>query len=76
MHLLMLLVTVCWASNIIAGKEALTGIRRIGAGAIARAGRGIIFTLCGFSPVAACAACNCRRGNGSFCWPWRRVGLP
>lgn len=25
MHLLMLLVTVCWASNIIAGKEALTG---------------------------------------------------
>jgi drug/metabolite transporter (DMT)-like permease len=25
MHLLMLLVTVCWASNIIAGKQALTG---------------------------------------------------
>ena len=25
MHLLMLFVTVCWASNIIAGKEALTG---------------------------------------------------
>jgi drug/metabolite transporter (DMT)-like permease len=46
MHLLMLLVTVCWASNIIAGKEALTGfgalalaqLRVLGAAAIFLAG--------------------------------------
>ena len=75
MHLLMLLVTVCWASNIIAGKEALTRFRRPGAGAIARAGCGEQFSSSAFWPVAECAACNCRSGNGSSWWPWRRVAI-
>jgi drug/metabolite transporter (DMT)-like permease len=46
MYLLMLLVTVCWASNIIAGKEALTGF---GAQALAQLrvlGAAVIFVVC------------------------------
>jgi len=47
MHLLMLLVTVCWASNIIAGKEALTGFGALALAQLRVLGTALIF-LTGF----------------------------
>ena len=46
MHLLMLLVTVCWASNIIAGKEALTGFGPLALAQVRVLGVAIIYALC------------------------------
>ena len=46
MHLLMLLVTVCWASNIIAGKEALTGFGALALAQLRVLGAAIIFVIC------------------------------
>ena len=45
MHLLMLLVTVCWASNIIAGKEALTGFSALALAQLRVLGAAIIFAI-------------------------------
>ena len=45
MHLLMLLVTVCWASNIIAGKEALTGFGALALAQLRVLGAAIIFVI-------------------------------
>ncbi len=46
MHLLMLLVTFCWASNIIAGKEALTGFGSVALAQVRVLCVAIIFALC------------------------------
>ena len=46
MHLLMLMVTVCWASNIIAGKEALTGFGALALAQLRVLGAAIIFAIC------------------------------
>jgi len=46
MHLLMLLVTVCWASNIIAGKEALTGFGALALAQLRVLGAAIVFVIC------------------------------
>lgn len=45
MHFLMLLVTVCWASNIIAGKEALTGFGALALAQLRVLGAAIIFVI-------------------------------
>ena len=45
MHFLMLLVTVCWASNIIAGKEALTGFSALALAQLRVLGAAIIFAI-------------------------------
>ena len=45
MHLLMLLVTVCWASNIIAGKEALTGFGALALAQLRVLGAAAIFVI-------------------------------
>jgi len=45
MHLLMLLVTVCWASNIIAAKEALTGFGATALAQLRVLGTAIIFAV-------------------------------
>lgn len=45
MHLLMLFVTVCWASNIIAGKEALTGFGALALAQLRVLGAAIIFGI-------------------------------
>ena len=45
MHLLMLMVTVCWASNIIAGKEALTGFGPLALAQLRVLGASIIFVI-------------------------------
>jgi len=45
MHLLMLLVTVCWASNIIAGKQALTGFTPLALAQLRVSGAAIIFLV-------------------------------
>jgi drug/metabolite transporter (DMT)-like permease len=45
MHLLMLLVTVCWASNIIAGKEALTGFGALALAQLRVLGAAAIFAV-------------------------------
>jgi drug/metabolite transporter (DMT)-like permease len=45
MHLLMLLVTVCWASNIIAGKEALTGFGALALAQLRLLGTAIIYVI-------------------------------
>jgi drug/metabolite transporter (DMT)-like permease len=45
MHLLMLLVTVCWASNIIAGKEALTGFGALALAQLRVLGAATIFVI-------------------------------
>jgi drug/metabolite transporter (DMT)-like permease len=46
MHLLMLMVTVCWASNIIAGKQALTGFGALALAQLRVLGAAIIFLIC------------------------------
>ena len=43
MHLIMLLVTVCWASNIIAGKQALTGFGPLALAQLRVSGAAIIY---------------------------------
>ncbi|MGD0224004.1 MAG: DMT family transporter [Terriglobia bacterium] len=45
MHLLMLMVVVCWASNIIAGKEALTGFTPMALAQLRVLGAAIIFVI-------------------------------
>lgn len=45
MHLLMLLVVVCWASNIIAGKEALTGFGALALAQLRVLGAAIIYLI-------------------------------
>ena len=45
MHLLMLLVTVCWASNIIAGKEALTGFGALALAQLRVLGAAMIYVI-------------------------------
>lgn len=45
MHLLMLLVIVCWASNIIAGKEALTGFDALALAQLRVLGAAIIYIV-------------------------------
>ena len=45
MHLLMLVVTVCWASNIIAGKEALTGFGALALAQLRVLGAAIIYAI-------------------------------
>jgi drug/metabolite transporter (DMT)-like permease len=45
MHLLMLMVTVCWASNIIAGKEALTGFGALALAQLRVVGATIVFVI-------------------------------
>jgi len=45
MHLLMLLVVVCWASNIIAGKEGLTGFAVLALAQLRVLGAAIIFAI-------------------------------
>jgi len=46
MHLLMVLVTVCWASNIIAGKQALTGFGALALAQLRVLGSALIFVIC------------------------------
>ena len=76
MHLLMLLVVVCWASNIIAGKEALTGFGALALAQLRVLGAAVIYAFCvsGHRPNAPPAIVA--RGNGSSWWRWRRVALP
>lgn len=65
LHLLMLFVTVCWASNIIAGKQALTGF---GALALAQArmlGAGIIYAAL-FVPAGMIRRRQFSRGKKLF----------
>ncbi len=45
MHLLMLLVVVCWASNIIAGKQALTGFSALALAQLRVLGSAVIFII-------------------------------
>ena len=45
MHFLMLTVVVCWASNIIAGKEALTGFDPLALAQLRVLGSAIIFAV-------------------------------
>ncbi len=45
MHLLMLLVVVCWSSNIIAGKKALTGFAALSVAQLRVLGAAVIFLL-------------------------------
>ncbi len=45
MHLLMLLVVVCWSSNIIAGKEGLTGFGPLSLAQLRVLGTAVIFLL-------------------------------
>ena len=45
MHLLMLFVVVCWASNIIAGKEALTGLTPLALAQLRVLGAAIIYVI-------------------------------
>ncbi len=45
MHLLMLLVVVCWASNIIAGKQALTGFSALALAQLRVLGSAILFLI-------------------------------
>jgi drug/metabolite transporter (DMT)-like permease len=45
MHLLMLLATFCWAANIIAAKEALTGFSAMALAALRIAGAALLFAL-------------------------------
>jgi len=52
MHLLMLFVTVCWASNIIAGKQALTGFSALALAELRMLGSAIIFSAL-FMPAGA-----------------------
>jgi drug/metabolite transporter (DMT)-like permease len=46
MHLVMLLVTVCWASNIIAGKEALTGFGSLALAQLRVLGTAVVYVIC------------------------------
>ncbi len=70
MHLLMLLVTFCWASNIIAGKEALTGFGSVALAQVRVLCVAIIFALC-FLPRVECAAFTCHGASGCFLRRWR-----
>jgi drug/metabolite transporter (DMT)-like permease len=45
MHLLMLLVVVCWASNIIAGKQALTGFSALALAQLRVLGSAVLFLI-------------------------------
>ena len=45
MHLAMLLVTFCWASNIVAGKEALTGFGSLALAQLRVLGAALVFAL-------------------------------
>lgn len=45
MHLAMLLVTVCWATNIIAGKEALTGFGPLALAQLRVLGAALVFAI-------------------------------
>jgi drug/metabolite transporter (DMT)-like permease len=45
MHLLMLLVVVCWASNIIAGKQALTGFSALALAQLRILGSAVLFLI-------------------------------
>jgi drug/metabolite transporter (DMT)-like permease len=45
MHLVMLLVTVCWASNIIAGKEALSGFDSLALAQLRVLGTAVIYAI-------------------------------
>lgn len=45
MHLAMLLVTFCWASNIVAGKEALTGFGSLALAQLRVSGAALVFAL-------------------------------
>jgi drug/metabolite transporter (DMT)-like permease len=49
MHLVMLLVTVCWASNIIAGKEALSGFDSLALAQLRVTGTAVIYAICFFA---------------------------
>ncbi len=62
MHLLMLFVTVCWASNIIAGKQALTGFSALALAELRMLGAAIIFSAL-FVPVAAQRRCRFSGGK-------------
>jgi drug/metabolite transporter (DMT)-like permease len=46
MHFVMLLVTVCWASNIIAGKEALTGLSALALAQLRVGGTAVVYAGC------------------------------
>jgi drug/metabolite transporter (DMT)-like permease len=46
MHFVMLLVTVCWASNIIAGKQALTGFDSLALAQLRVLGAAVIYAIC------------------------------
>ncbi|MBZ5670306.1 MAG: DMT family transporter [Acidobacteriia bacterium] len=46
LHFVMLLVTVCWASNIIAGKEALTGFDSLALAQLRVLGTAVIYAIC------------------------------
>jgi len=46
MHWVMLLVTVCWASNIIAGKEALTGFGPLALAQLRVLGTAVVYAIC------------------------------
>jgi drug/metabolite transporter (DMT)-like permease len=46
LHFVMLLVTVCWASNIIAGKEALTGFGSLALAQLRVLGTALIYAIC------------------------------
>lgn len=49
LHLVMLLVTVCWASNIIAGKQALTGFSSLALAQLRVLGTAVVFAICFFA---------------------------
>ena len=71
MHLLMLLVTVCWAINIIAGKMALTGFNVLALAQLRMLATAVSLPA-PTRPTAVPARCGGRRENGPFWWQWRQ----
>jgi drug/metabolite transporter (DMT)-like permease len=73
MHLLMLLVTVCWASNIIAGKDALTGFGPMALADLRILGTAVTYIICflaagkarGLNLMPRLRAVDGRRDGGS-----------
>lgn len=74
MHLLMLMVVVCWASNIIAGKEALTGFSALALAQLRVLGAGMIFVV-GFLATGRMRRLRLSRRKGLFLVAMAATGI-
>ena len=70
MHLLMLIATFCWATNIIAGKEALRGFGALVLAQMRVSGAAVIYALL-FVAFARRSSLGGRRANGRLSGLWR-----